>query len=333
VESLVWRWFGDVKEEESRETWASAFWDSRMTVRNILEDRRTGYYSNGGAMVDIRRSGAQNAERPRGFYIRTMQGIAGVQERMNIRNYGALAKMERRKYEKGLWDVSACLLDPTKQIKIGGEGTQMYRTTGDTIYVFMPVTREEDMRVFFKLHTLAKSRQTGSERFKQFVEIMKSRLTRIRFAFEGDAGAKFLDFAAEGALYPKFKYGFGNIMKETESDEEIRQRKIDALTYKTILRAGKRNEIVLAYRQHGLPSMGTAFPMYAKRVSRGYNDHKGFVIVDENLNPTGQVINLEGQMFAGTAERLGGEVSERTWLSDKEPDSTAWQWEKNLWTY
>jgi hypothetical protein len=191
----------------------------------------------------------------------------------------------------------------------------MYRTTGDTLYVFMPVSRQEDMLVFYMLNLLAKSPRTTSEGLKAFVGIMKSRLTRIKFAFEGDGGCKFLDFAPKGEPLPKFRYGFGKMMKATIDDTEIRNRKRAALEYKSILRGNNRNEIVLAYRQHGTLGRPSSFPVFAKGVflpktagaigaCGSCGSHKGFVVVDENMAYTGEIITLQGQKMPGVSTQL-----------------------------
>jgi hypothetical protein len=266
--------------------------------------------------------------------IRTMQGIAGILTRMDPSNFDWGGKLLRQKYFWGLHDVSAVLLDPTRRLKIGEAGTQMYMTTGDTTYVFMPVTREQDMAVFFMLNTLAKSFLTGSGMFKLFMTELKARLTRIKLAFEGDAGAGFVDFAPVGALEPSFKYGFGKILGKDATDAEIREAKLAAVTYKNILRAQKRNEIILAYRQHGLPGRPSRFPMYAKGVflyvpvkvpphkppEPDKVFHKGFAIVDKYLRLTGECIDLNGNIFRGPPASLGGEIARPnprpTWTPD-----------------
>lgn len=196
------------------------------------------------------------------------------------------------------------LLDGKREMKIGEGSTQMYRTGGDTTYVFMPVARQADMVCFYLLRLLAKESQ--SEGLKAFVRLMKSRLTRIRLAFEGEAGCKFLDFAPQGDALPKFRYGFGKIMKGTATDGEVARRKADAMMYKKVLLGNNRNEIVLAYRQHGTLSKPSSFPIFAKAVfmpKEKKNEwacancgfHKGFVVVKDNGELTTEIITLKGE--------------------------------------
>lgn len=314
IEDYATRWFAALKVEETYETFNDAFKDNRMTIRAILQTRQAGHYKEKVPIKGIESEGGKRE-------IKTMQGIPGVQARMNDANLFGQGKDSRQKYEQGLFDVSAILLDGSRTLKLGGEGptdkNQMYRTTGDTIYVFMPVTRQEDMVVFSMLSVQAKYQQPGSPGLKMFVQYMKSRLTRIKLAFEGDAGCKFLDFAPEGDLQPKFRYGFGKIMKANAPPEEVRRRKIDANLYKSVLLGTNRNEIVLAYRQHGTRASGSSFPIYAKGVFAP-NDisktgacgacgtQKGFVVITAAGVATNDIIDLKGLMRPGTANDLGG---------------------------
>jgi hypothetical protein len=313
AQDYVLRWFASLKVDESYETFDEAFQDSRMTVRCILQTRQAGYYEE---KVPIRGKESEGGVRT----IKTMQGVPGIKERMAPSNFFGEGAENREKYNKGLFDVSGVLLDGKRSLKLGGDLTtknQMYRTTGDTVYVFMPVPRQEDMIIFCMLCGLAKYERPGSQGLKIFAQYMKSRLTRIKLAFEGDAGCKFLDFSPAGEEQPKFRYGFGKIMKGTATDEEVRKRKVDANLYKNVLLGTNRNEIVIAYRQHGCLSMASSFPVYAKGVFSPNNgeatgacgscgQQKGFVVVDENMKPTGDIITLKGLKQAGTAKDLGG---------------------------
>jgi hypothetical protein len=343
VEDIVKTWFAFVKVKESDDTFAEAFREERMTMRAILETRQTGYHEPEVKLRGKERSGFVRK-------IRTMQGVAGIKERMTSANFHGVGAMQRAKYEKGLFDVSAALLNPKLSLKIGGgaagppppraaaaagpppltataaarpapppppksdgDQNQIYRATGDTTYVFMPVPREGDMYVFYMLTLLAK--ESNSQGFKQFVSYMKSRFTRIKFAFDGDAGAKFLDFATSGELPPKIRYGFGNLLPATASDAEIKRRRQEATRYRQILASKKRNEIIIAYRQHGeLARQPSTFPLYAKgvfvedRLKPSEPAHKGYVVVNDQMQPTGQIITLGGEMKAGSEHTLGGRM-------------------------
>jgi len=112
-------------------------------------------------------------------------------------------------------------------------------------------------------------------------------------------------------LRPKIKYGFGNLMKRTVSDEEVRRRRVKALTYESVMNGANRNEIIVSYRQHGLlASQPSAFPAYAKGVfvkttKENEPQHKGFVVIGANMLPTGTIIDLQGRTRLGTEKDFG----------------------------
>ncbi len=129
------------------------------------------------------------------------------------------------------------------------------------------------------------------------------------------AGAIFvLKTAPDGEAQPKLKYGFGKLLKRSASDEEVRKRRIKALTYKTALNGTNRNEII-SYQQHGLLAMQrSAFPVYAKGVfvkTRDPNkpDHKGVVVIGADMQLSGKIINLSGRMSDGSETSFGSDAS------------------------
>lgn len=310
VKDMILSWFVDVKAAESEDTFYKAYKDNRLTLRCILEERHTGHYTPPSIAPKGKGELVKNEAG-----IKTMQGIAGMKERMTHTNFfghGGKLRQEKAKYSKGLFDVSACLMDGSRLLEIGADQTQMYRTSGNTTYIFMPVPQEEDMLNYCLMHDMATSPLNKSQGFKKFLEYMKSRLTRIKYAFEKDAGALFVNFAPEGELYPKIKYGFGlKYMPRWSTPEQIRKRRVDALLYTTILKGTNRNEIIVAFRQHGLlVKQPSAFPVYAKAVfvktsTPNEPDHKGFVVIDDQYRPTGKIIRLSGEMCPGTEQDFG----------------------------
>ncbi len=307
VEDYAYRWFADLKVAESADTFEDAFGDNRMTLRCILEERHIGHYTP--THVALREGEMwKNTEGT----IKTMQGIPGMQARMTADNFFGVGARDREKYRQGLFDVSAVLLDGHRSLEIGADANQMYRTSGNTTYIFMPVPKQQDMIAYFMLNSLARAPGNQSLGLKTFAAYMKSRLTRIKLAFEGDAGAIFvLKLAPDGEIQPKIKYGFGKLLKRTASPEEVRRRRIQALTYKTVLNGANRNEIIVSYRQHGLLArQPSTFPLYAKGVFVKSNDpnkptHNGFVVIGADMQPTGKIINLQGQMGDGNERSFG----------------------------
>ena len=123
-----------------------------------------------------------------------------------------------------------------------------------------------------------------------------------------------LKTAPDGEVQPKLKYGFGKLLQRAASDEEVRKRRIKALTYKTVLNGTNRNEII-SYQQHGLLAMQrSAFPVYAKGVfvkTRDPNkpDHKGVVVIGADMQLSGKIINLSGRMSDGSETSFGSDAS------------------------
>lgn len=100
VEDYAYRWFADLKVEESADTFDGAFGDQRMTLRCILEERHTGHFYP--THVALKEGGMwDNSERK----IRTMQGIPGMQARMKSENFfGAGARRrDLRAEDRSRW--------------------------------------------------------------------------------------------------------------------------------------------------------------------------------------------------------------------------------------
>lgn len=314
------RWFMFVKLAEQADTFSAAWSQKRMTVRAIKEDRKTGVYTQSVLPGD--KEYPRGVPRERQLHeVRVLQGVEGLKERMNPLNWLGGDPGRTMKYTKGLHDNSACLLNPDLPLKIGANAkdtsTQMYRLTGDTLYVWMPLPPEEDMIIFGGLCDLARHPGTTSPGFKSYVDFMRRRFTRIKFTFEGDGGCGFRDFAPEGSPFPKIKYGYGNFLKVSETPEQVYKRKLKAREYTTLLRDYKgRNEIIMKYREHGWPGGPPSnFPMFAKAVfaaPKATGDHLGFVVVNDMEIPTGEIIDLHGQLTAGTDRTLNGYVTTPT---------------------
>ena len=307
------RWFMFVKMAEQDDTFKKAWDDNRLTVRAILDTRKTGTYVQ--PTLPARKYPRGVPSNVKMHDVNVLQGIAGLKERMDPMNWLGGQPGRTAKYTKGLHDNSACLMNNDMPLLLGASeddnSTQMYRTSGDTLYVWMPLAPEEDMVIFGGLCDLAKSGGTTSHGFKSYVDFMRRRFTRVKFTFEGDAGCGFRDFSEENSPFPRIKYGYGNFLKVNETPKQVRARKVKAREYTTLIKDFKgRNEIVVAYRQHGWPGGGgSKFPMYAKGVFTargGEGKHLGFVVVDDGEQPTGDIINLKGQVSAGNAGNFGG---------------------------
>ena len=339
------RWFADLKVDESDTKFNDAVRESRMTIRAVKEDRQTGMYGEKAFMI---RGGDRGDV---AISYRTAQGVQGMKERMVHTNYswttaqtkqriktGQLAETDlpqhpeyaqahrpispyeyREKYVKGLHDLSASLIDPSRTIQlgegVGGAKHQVYRLTGDTLYVFMPVAREEDSLMCWLLIQLSK--RTTSDGLRHFVNYMKSRLTRIKFIFDNDAGINFKDTAPRGELLPKIRYHYGKLLSSKSTKEEIAKRKLEATNFTTCFRGNNRTEVVVAYRQNGTLSQPSSFPIFAKGVFERKDQEKlsekgkfkGFAVVGEDMQPKQQIVLVSAMLSGGNAGDLGGEMT------------------------
>jgi hypothetical protein len=117
VQDFADRWFSAVKAAETEDKFHDVYKDNRMTIRGIKEDRQTGYYRE---PVPIRGYESGGGVRE----VKQMQGVGGLIERMKASNWGESGKASRTKYEKGLHDVSAVLLNGARSLRIGGRRTK-----------------------------------------------------------------------------------------------------------------------------------------------------------------------------------------------------------------
>lgn len=315
VADAVWTWFVDLKHWESQDTFNDAFAQSRMTIRAIQVGRQSPLYEPDNPNSKefytepvTKVKGVKGVE-GKDRQIKQMQGVPGVQERMNPNNFMLQGpEIRTLKNEKGLHDTSAGLLNPRRPLRIGGptkpgEGkAQLHRYSGRALWVFMPVPNEEDLTLFYQMNELSKKPGTGLA-IKAAMRVMGSRLTRIKVAFENDAGLCFLDVAPEGDAYGKFRYGHTGLNKAKGmktgtqlTDQEIAERKLAARRYKTVLGDDNENEIVVAYRQHGLSTIPSRFPVYAFYNDDGTPDRRLTVVRAEagKYTETGQHISESG---------------------------------------
>lgn len=316
VQDAVLTWFVDLKLEESRDTFNKAFQESRMTIRAIQEGRHGAFEPTSKPKNEyyyeyVTKVRGEKGDEKKDRQVKTMQGVPGIQARMTPDNFRLQGPNIRSlKNDKGLHDVSAGLLNPKRPLRIGGgqkkgeEKPQLHRYSGQALWVFMPVPSEADLTIFYQLTEMSKKPQTTSLGFKACMRVLRSRLTRIKFAFENDAGLTFIDLAPEGEAIGKFRYGYTALKKpslEQMTPEEIQERKLAARTYKTVLKKDNENEIVLAYRQHGLSSIPSRFPIYAFYNWEEKNPEKRLSVVKavvDHYEPTGEYISESGRLWS-----------------------------------
>lgn len=263
VERVI-EWFSAYKTWEATDTIGKAFHDRRLTIRTYNKPEETGSKWN----VTYASNQTKDAGRTRDWAGQP-QDVSGrsVFARTNPLHF---APGPGEKYSLGLHDLSASLLDPEKDIS-----NQLYHALNteakDGSYViFMPLPDEEDLQLFHDLNTRAKDLRAELPAFHDLIRLYRSRITRIKQAYEYDIGAGFsaTPRVAQVAGKPevKFKYGVGEKLKVVGkilpvnttpglNDEAVLKR--NALSYRRILREsptkGKYNEITISYRQHASP--------------------------------------------------------------------------------
>lgn len=271
-------WWKDVKDEEVKDTFSSVFRDKRMTVRAMADSR-------GDQVLQflVKQQGQEpNADTDRKMTF--AYGVKGIQARSTPDNF-----VNKDKNRLGLYELSASLLTDER-----GLAKKQIKYYASATYVFMPLPREEDLEVFAVLNGIAK--KSGSQKFRNYMRMIASKLTRVKFAYEYDMGTTYCDIADRGTQGPgKFRYGMsgtvttpGKKVATKADDLEIARRKQLAIKYKSILASGERNEIVVAYRQHGYGN--TRFPLFARR------SETWFPIINPDGRPTGEYITLDGQV-------------------------------------
>jgi hypothetical protein len=184
------------------------------------------------------------------------------------------------KYTKGLHDLSASLVKPNKPLNL-----QLFYSGDGQNLAFVPLSKEEDQQVIWKLTVLAKGLQAKLVDFYTLIRGYRAEMTRIKIARDYDLGAGFIASPianpGNGPSY-RLKYGLGTTIKVTGKKFPIDLSLVDqqklqvslhleAMNFKRILKTasmdtGQVNEIVIALRKHAGP-----FPVYAKlRIDLGY---------------------------------------------------------------
>lgn len=220
-------------------------------------------------------------------------GVKGVMSRTDPSVFVPLSGGASRKTELGLHDLSASILRSNATItsQLFNAGSFAKKTPaqirevlvglhkdskGKPYYVFMPLSKPQDQKVFHLLNDLAKGMR-GSDLYPLVREI-RSKMTRVKLACEHDQGTGFLAMAPDNPVNPKFRYGhqkttktpgkFGLVSGRENTPELILSRKSNAMAYDQMLaRATGVNEVTIAYRHHASQDgAGERFPLAAELV-------------------------------------------------------------------
>jgi hypothetical protein len=306
---LITRWFAAYQDFERKETFERAFFDDRMSIRwcnrgldyTFPSIQATPKGSKDDSRAWVNASGQR--------FISNV-GVKGVLARLDPTTFVPTLGGTSRKTELGLHDLSASLLKSSKKItaqlhnsgSFAGKSDEEIRrlivsTQGmsateieeikakkdkiiaETLfYVFMPIAKPADQKVFQLLNDLAKDkvlRQQGQDFYNEVRDI-RSKMTRVKLFDEHDMGTGFLAYAPDSLVNPRFKYGhqpttkvrIRGIIKSGQDNTEqlIAQRRKNAVNYDQVLaRATGVNEMTIAYRHHASRDGGVeSFPLLAQ---------------------------------------------------------------------
>lgn len=275
-------WWAGLKEREQAETWQAVLAANRMSARQI------GSTTVMGGEFTVRNKFARH-DKARGRKIRLDRSADGIVTRLTPTNFYDPITGKSRKDELGLHDLSATLLDGTKNpLTIQGQ-LKPYK---DSVVVFMPVPTEDDAQIFNAITHLVAPEEKA-------LGIMRSSFTRLKFAQGSDMHTTMMDVSLRAEDPPKIRYGVTGRAQRAKDEEEMMADEIDlaarrtnALEHSVILGAGaiqKVNEIVMAYRSHA----SALFPLFAKWDGKRFN-----VLARTSWRPTGAYLTDDGVWHA-----------------------------------
>jgi hypothetical protein len=265
----VWRWWNAYKEWEGEDTFKAAFEEKRLCItqrpdeENVTSTIKTSY--------DMQASRSTDARVPSISYpgVTYSVGVQSLAQRMDPANFTVSSEGVRRKYELGLFDLSASLLNPGYPTIKGQLRWSAQSTKKLWPVVFIPLPKPADVRLYHKLKEFAAAQKDPV--LLGIVNFIRQRMTRPMLAAAGDIGAGPFDVAPAGSRRPKIKYGWKS--NEGELTEETKQRaKMAATDYQEMIADAKpilgggygkvvaSNELTIALRQRN----GKRFPMITR---------------------------------------------------------------------
>lgn len=248
-------WWREVKRAEGADTWAAAFAENRMTARQVNTN------SVLGGEIEVRNI-HDRRDRAWDRKIQLNRTLEGVRARIKPANFNDPKTTHSHKNELGLHDLSASLLDGTRDPMTINSQLKPYAAA---TVVFMPVPTERNAQIFHAIRTLTPV--TDADR--KLLREIRSSFTRLRLAQATDMHTYLLNVNEERDGEPKVRYGrSGRIRRpgekaEVRADEiDIATRRMNALQHTTIVGPGTDqvvNEVVMVYREHA----SAVFPVFA----------------------------------------------------------------------
>lgn len=300
-------WWTAYKKWEARDSFYEAFRSKRMTVRTFPAgfDRQRdkkfdkidldydrffadGQYTKATASQQTfdygRYNWPGNPERAQYWAYRGIDSSPFA----DPANFTSRAK----KYEEGLHDLSASLLNPRISIL-----KQIHNNEQGAHFSFLPLSEEEDQRMLFDLTRFAKEFKNTFPAPYQLVRSYRAEMTRLKLAQEIDMATGYTMIPAPrpgGGPQYKLRYGLvgsmtvvGNPMGIPVTAAVYSARQQAALNFKSILdKRDAKNEIIISIRRHA-----GQFPLYAIREGEELACYR---INGTNMELTGDVIAPDG---------------------------------------
>jgi hypothetical protein len=342
VEPLMEQWFTTYKKWEASDTFTEAYYDQRMTVRTFPgppEEKKDSFSDQVDKHFPQRSISLKSKQGVRVFADSTYTAIADQQ---------ALARHDRTfhlsdegdkywarrgvdsshfanpnhfatrslKYANGLHDLSASLVNPKLSIF-----DQIHNNDIGAHFSFLPLSKEEDQFLLFKIIQCAKPLKGSFTPFYNKVRTYRGSMTRVKLANEFDmaVGYSAVPVANPGQGNPAYKLRYGLTSTTTilgpngqqtvaVTPQILQERRIAAVRFKSILGIrDAKNEIVVAIRHHAGP-----FPVYAIRTAN--NELQCYSIGEEQIEAVDEDQNkytyAEKKMT-----KIGRKISSMGWMS------------------
>jgi len=295
VEPLMDQWFTTYKMWERHDGFNTAYCDRRMSVRTFpgpnpekltsFDDQVNKYFARGsislknGQEVRVYADGSYTpivdpqaiTRHDRAFHNSNEKDKYWAQRGIDSSYFADPANFAERntKYELGLHDLSASLLNPKLSIF-----DQVHNSDVGAHFSFLPLSKEEDQLLLYKMVQCAKPLKTTLAQFHNKVRDFRAKITRVKLANEFDmaVGYSAVPVANPVRGTPAYKLRYGLTSMTTVigpngqesvavTPQLLERRRQTALRFKSILGIrDAKNEIVIAIRQHAGP-----FPVYAIR--------------------------------------------------------------------
>lgn len=329
IKPLITEWWSAYKRWEAQDTFKDAYVEGRMTVRSFKSTFETEVHKQiprGTLKTPVEKFFADSQRNPlsQNEGMRHLTAFEAPSEHQKYwqdrgLDSSAFAKpsnfiSREVKYAHGLHDLSASLIKPGKPLD-----KQLF-SAGDGVHLsFVPLSKEEDQLLMWKLTGLAKRLQGLVPDFYSLVRGYRAKMTRIKLARDYDIGTGFtvtpVANPGNGPQY-KLKYGVGTTVKvkgviapkQISVEEQMRLQgslQQDQMKFRQILQTVSMDkkqvtEIVIALREHNGP-----FPVYAV-LDQTRRVCDCFEIVGGQKRLNGRTISIEdGTLRSRAASRDG----------------------------